>query len=175
MNARGSAIISRLLAAATLLAGAGCGYRLTGADSLPPEIRTIAVRPFENQTSRPEIEQRVTEAIADELSKRGRYRVVTSTEGAQALLEGTVTAYRAEPVQFTEEGRATRVQASVTLRATLTALADDSVIWNQSGLVFREQYEVPEGGDFIDQETLALDEIARGAAGALVTSIFEGW
>ena len=91
------------------------------------------------------------------------------------MLEGTVTAYRAEPVQFTEEGRATRVQASVTLRATLTALADDSVIWNQSGLVFREQYEVPEGGDFIDQETLALDEIARGAAGALVTSIFEGW
>jgi len=59
---------------------------------------------------------------------------------------------------------------------TLRDLPDERVLWNQSGLLFREQYDVPEAeSDFFDRETLALDEIAKGAAGALVTSILEGF
>ena len=152
-----------------------CGYRLAGGGILPENIRVIALKPFTNETSRTEIEQRVTEEIAVEFSKRGRYKVVTTVNGADALLSGSIYEYRTDPVQFTEEGRATRVQAVVSMRATLTDLGTDEILWSQSGLRFREQFDVPETGGFIDQETLALDEIARGAAGALVTSILEGF
>ena len=38
-----------------------------------------------------------------------------------------------------------------------------------------EQFDVPETGEFFDQETLALDDIAAGAADVLVTSILEGF
>ena len=40
---------------------------------------------------------------------------------------------------------------------------------------FREQYDIQESGEFFDEVTLAMDDIATGAAGALVTSILEGF
>lgn len=155
----------------------GCGYKLAGGGGfLPEHIRLIALDPFENRTDRPEIEQRVTEEVASELAKRGKYQVVPRREGADAFLEGAVTEFRTSPVQFNEQGRATRVETAVTIQATLRDLKNDTVLWSQSGLLFREQYDVPETeSDFFDRETLALDEIARGAAGALVTSILEGF
>jgi TolB-like protein len=163
-----------LLAPSAMLAS--CGYHLSGAvTSLPDNIKSIAVLPFENRTNRPEIEQRITEEVADELTRRSRYRVVTDRASADAVLEGAVISYRTSPVQFTSAGRATRVEAFVTLQATLRETLKDEVLWSQSGLIFKEQYDLPESGAFIDQESIALDDIAKGAAGVLITSILEGF
>jgi TolB-like protein len=160
------------------LAGtAGCGYALVGRNTfLPDRIRIIVVTPFENRTQRPQIEQRVTEEVARELSKRGRYRIATDRAGADALLEGAIVDFRTNPVQFNAQGRATRVETVVTVQATLRDLAGDQILWSQSGLLFREQYEVPPNeASYFDLETQALDEIAQGAAVALVTSVLEGF
>jgi TolB-like protein len=156
----------------------GCGYRLagTGAPSyLPEHIKVLVVLPFDNRTTRPEIEQRVTEEVALELSKRGKYEVVSDRRAADAMLEGAITSYRTSPVEFGSESLATRVEAVVTLQATLRELATDEVLWSQRGLIFREQFDVKSTEDFFDEESLALDGIARGAAGALVTSMLEGF
>ena len=163
--------------AVALLLASSCGYRLAGGNTfLPEHIRVVAVTPFENRTTRPEIEQRVTEEVAREFARRGGYRVVADPKGADALLEGAVTDFRTNPVQFNEAGRATRVETVVLLQATVRDLRSDQVLWSQSGLPFREQYDVPETeAEFFDQETIALEEIARGAAGALVSSILEGF
>jgi hypothetical protein len=68
------------------------------------------------------------------------------------------------------------VETVVVLQATLHDLSNEAVLWSQSGLMFRDQYEIPDtAAGFFDEETLALDRIARGAAGTLVTSIFEGF
>jgi TolB-like protein len=165
-----------IVAVATVLT-MGCGYALVGRNTfLPDRIRIIVVSPFENRTTRPEIEQRVTEEVARELAKRGRYEVVTERAGAHALLEGAVADFRTHPVQFNAQGRATRVETVVTIQATLRDLSNEEVLWSQSGLLFREQYEVPPTeSSYFDQETLALDEIARGAASALVNSVLEGF
>ncbi len=163
---------------AALAVAGGCGYRLAGTGSaslFPAHVQALIVVPFENRTTRPEIEQRVTEAVASELSKRGRFSVVTDRSTADAMLEGAVTGYRTSPVEFGADSRATRIEAVVTLRATVRELATDDILWSQDGLVFREQFDVDEGTGYFDREMLALDEIARGAAGALVTSILEGF
>ena len=155
---------------------AGCGYRLAGqGSSLPEHIKIIVIVPFENRTTRPEIEQRVTEELALQFSKRGRYQVVKNRARADAMLEGAILSYRTLPVEFGDDALATRVEAIVTLEATLRDLSSDTVLWSQSGLIFREQYDVKSAEDISDQEIVALDEIARGAAGALVTSILEGF
>ena len=155
----------------------GCGYHLSGrgAGVLPSHVKSLVVMPFENRTKRPEIEQRVTEEVARELSKRGRYEVVTDQANADAILEGAITSYKTAPVEFSSDGLATRLQAVVTLQATVRDLSTDEVLWGQDGLVFREQFDVPETEAFVDEESVALDEIARGAAGALVTAILEGF
>jgi TolB-like protein len=179
---RGGIVLALALAAAC----AACGYRLAGQNTyLPARIRVVAVLPFENRTTRPEIEQRVTEEVSREFSKRRQYRVVTAKDGADAVLEGAVTGFRTDPVQFNSQGRATRVETIVTLDATLRDLSNDEILWSQARLLFRSQYDVQDQGtdlpsgatssQYFDQETLALDEIARGAAGALVNSILEGF
>jgi len=161
-----------------VLALPGCGYRLAGTGRPIPgleNVKVLVVVPFENRTTRPEIEQRVTEEVARELSKRGQYEVVKDRSSADAMLEGAITSYRTSPVEFGTESRATRIEAVVTLQATLRELATDDVLWSQNGLIFREQFDVDETEAFFDEESIALDQLARGAAGALVTAILEGF
>jgi TolB-like protein len=159
-----------------------CGYRPSGYGTsvLPETVSVVAVIPFENRTQRPEIEQRVTEEVAAELSRRGRskagrLRVVTQIGEADAVLEGAVTRYQTRSVEFAANGRATRIEAQVLLQATLREVETDTVLWSQTGLIFKEQFDVPPTGEFFDQETIALDKIARGAAEVLVLSIVEGF
>jgi len=166
-----------LLALSVLATGTRCGYRLagTGGGVLPPDVKVVAVLPFENATTRPEIEQRVTEAVADTMTRRGKYQVVTDADRADAVLDGTVTSFSKTPVLFNAEGRATREEVTVTIRASVRKTSTDEVLWRQSGLIFKEQFDVPATGDFFDLEDRALDGIAEGAALVLVTSILEGF
>ncbi len=161
---------------ASLLVLAGCGYALVGKGTvLPDHIKSVAINAFENRTTRPEIEQRVTEEVAREFSQRGHYRVVSDPQKADAVLDGAIQSWATRPVQFSDAGRAIRVETVVTLQATLRETATDEILWSQSRLIFREQYDIQEEGEFFDEETLALDDIARGAASTLVTSILEGF
>lgn len=167
------------VASAIVLLGllVGCGYQLSGKNTfLPERIKVIFVAPFENRTTRPEIEQRVTEAVAKELSKRGGYRVIASAEGADAILQGAITEYRRNPVAFNAQGRAVRIETVVTLQASLRDLGSSELLWSQGSLVFRQQYDVSEAeATYFDQESTALSEIAQGVASTLVSSIFEGF
>jgi hypothetical protein len=173
-NSRSRAGLALLLA--FTITSVGCGYRLAGQGSLLPDhVKAFLVVPFENRTQRPEIEQLVTAAVTLQLNKRGRYTVVSNRADADAILEGAIAEYRTAPVQFTDELVANRIEAIVRIQATVRDLASDEILWSQEGLIFKEQFEVPQGGTFFDQEILALDEIAAGAASALVTSILEGF
>jgi TolB-like protein len=171
--------VARVMALILLTAGLGCGYRLAGTSSVLPEhVKIIAVLSFDNKTDRPEIEQRVTEAVARELSRRGRYQVVTDPSKADAVLGGTVTSYRTIPVEFTTEGRENRTEATLSIQATLRDTQSDEILWSQSGLIFKEQFDVTEQAQsegYVYLESLALDELARGVASVLATSMFEGF
>jgi len=166
-----------LVAAAAIAFAPGCGYKLAGTGTfLPKSIKTIAVAPFENRTGRPEIEVRTTEAVARELSRHGGYKIVTDKSQADAYLEGAVTDFRTTPVQFNADGRATRVETAVVLRASLRDLASGEILWSQANLLFRDQYDVQQQeANYFDLETTALDTLARGAAQTLVNSITEGF
>jgi len=166
----------------SIMMGTHCGYTLSGLGSsvLPDTVSVVAIVAFENRTRRPEIEQRVTEAVASELARRGRskagrLRIVTQVSDADAVLEGAVTRYQTRTVEFDGNGRATRIEVEVVLQATMRDQSNDEVLWSQSGLIFKEQFDVPATGVFFDQETLAQDDIAKGAAEVLVASIIEGF
>ena len=172
------------------LAAPACGYGLVGTTSvLPDHIEKIQVSSFENRTSRPEIEQRLTEQVAAQLSRRKRYDVVTRREDADAVLEGAVTNYSTVPVRFNSAtGRANRVEVVVVIQASMRDVESDEILWSQTNLSFREQFDVeeeiaveefdaPESArlEFFDEETIAMDRIAAGAASLVIASIFEGF
>jgi len=161
--------------AAVLLSG--CGYHLAGHTStLPPAIKTIGIPTFVNRTNRPELEQRITEHVIDEFSTRGRVRITPKEEGAQAVLHGEILSYTVTPVVISQQGRATRYEILITSHVTLSETATDKILWEDNHFLFKRQYDVgtsPNG--FIDQEIVAIDDVAADFSRSVVTSILEGF
>jgi hypothetical protein len=164
-----------ILASAFLLSS--CGYALVGhSNFLDPTIRTIEIPAFVNRTTRVELEQRVTQAVAEEFVSRGRVRLVTTTNQADAILKGSIDSFNIFPIAF-EQGRATRYQISITAKIELLDhRKEDKVIWKNDQYRFTENYEVNLATtDAFDQETRAIQEIAVRFAEGLLTNLLEGF
>ena len=162
-----------------LLLLTGCGYSLVGNANnlLPPTVKTIQVPAFINRTTRVELEQRVTQAVADEFVSRGRLRLVSVPAEADVILRGSIDSFAIFPVAFNQQGRATQYQISITAKIELVDhRADDKVLWKNDQYRFTENYQVNvESSDAFDQETRAIREIAVRFAETLVTSLLEGF
>jgi outer membrane lipopolysaccharide assembly protein LptE/RlpB len=168
--------VAAALSGAILLTS--CGYALVGrASSLPAHVKTIHVPAFVNRTTRVELEQRVTAAVGEEMVSRGRLRLVSSPGDADSILRGAIESFRIDPVAFNPEGRATQYQISVTAKIELLDHRnDDQVIWKNDHYFFTENYRINlDAIDAFDQETRAINEIARRFAEALVASLMEGF
>lgn len=84
-------------APAALLLLAGCG----GIESeyqpphviIPPHIKTLAVRPFDNQTSQPAIGNKLWLAVTDEFIRDGRIAYVSDESKADGIVVGTIKQY----------------------------------------------------------------------------------
>lgn len=156
----------------------GCGYALVGrGNSLPPDIKTIQVPSFVNKTTRVELEQQVTQAVADELVSRGRLRLVSTPKDADVILRGSIESFGINPVAFNREGQATQYQVLVTARIELLDhRKEDAVFWKNDHYRFTEPYAVDLAvSSSFDQESRAIREIARRFAESLVASLLEGF
>ena len=168
----------RTLAIAALSTLTGCGYALVGhTNFLPPAIKSIEVPSFVNRTTRVELEQRVTQAVAAEFVSRGRLRLVSTPTEADAILHGSIDSFGIYPVAFNSQGRATQYQISITARIDLVDHRnEDKVLWKNDQYRFTENYPINlDSTDAFDQETRAISEIAQRFAQALVTNLLEGF
>ena len=88
--------------AAMLLAVSGyteCYKPVGRGDGLPKHIKTLAIPPFQNPSLRFKVEQRFTAAMVDEALRRARsINVVSTTEGADAVMLGTIKNFAFRPV-----------------------------------------------------------------------------
>ena len=161
------------------LVAAGCGYALVGKSNnlLPPTVHTLSVPAFVNKTTRVELEQRVTQAVADEFVSRGRLRLATQPKEADVILHGSIDSFAIYPVGFNQQGRATQYQVAITAKIELVDhRAEDKVLWKNDQYRFTENYQVNlESTDAFDQESRAIREIAVRFAETLVTNLLEGF
>ena len=155
-----------------------CGYRLAGdADLLPERIRTIAVPAFSNATSEFKIEQYLTQAVVREMLARTRYAVVSSDEGADATLLGTVMLFDAIPQNFDPStGRATSVMTVTRVHVALFDKQDGAELYSNPDLTHRETYEVsadPEA--YVNERDAAMLRASRTMATTLVSGVLSGF
>ena len=149
-----------------LLALTGCLYGFAGG-GLPPAIKTVAVLPFDNQTSEPtltrEIDASVREAVENRLGLRQG-----SERQADALVRGTISRYEPDlPVAYTgndqQQVTVTRRLVQITVSVQIVDQRAGRTLWERSGLVIKGDYEP---GREAEGREKALDE--------LVTNIVEG-
>ena len=172
-----------LLSLAVAYATSGCGYALAGRGTfLPASIRVVAIPQLVNNTTFFQVEQILTEKIRTEFIGRGRYTVIAVPEAADASVTGTVTSISVQPVGFTEQQLASRYLFTLTMNVAFTDARTNEVLWSNSSLIFREEYELStrsntalEGADFLSQERSSFDRIADDIARTVTTAILEAF
>jgi hypothetical protein len=165
-----------LFVAALAATVAGCGYRLRGTGSaLPPRIRTLSVPMFKNQTTRYELDVKLTRAVINEFVARGKVRIGADPAAADAVLEGEITGFIASPIGFSGANQADKYNITVTARVTLKDRTSAEPLFSNPAFVFQQEYDVAPGSSFESVQTEALDKIAEKFARSLVVSILEGF
>ena len=156
----------------------GCGYTLvgTGASALPPNVKTVWVPTFINDTTVVGVEQNLTDAVLRELSARGRLKPSKDRTQADSDLNGRLTSLSVSPVRFDTNGIAVEYQVTVTAVLTLVDRATDKPIFTEPSFVFRQPYVVPGSSrSYYDREREAILALAQPFAQSLVTTILEGF
>jgi hypothetical protein len=160
-------LTSGLLASLSTVALVGCLYGFAGG-GLPSNIKTVALLPFDNQTSEPTLTQEVAVRVRDAVQSRLGLRAASEAQ-ADAVVRGTISRYEPDiPVQYS--GNEGQSQVNVTRRLvhiTVTVQIQDQragkPLWERSGLLLEGDYEQ---GQEAQGRQRALDK--------LVTYIVEG-
>jgi hypothetical protein len=164
----------------------GCGYALVGRGvAIDPSIKVIAVPLFEDDTGKPGIDQQVTEKVIDELLKRGRFEVVQTEAGADAVVKGRLTSYRAVPVGFSDSGgqeqaqaqtEASRYAVTLSARVRYEKVGEKEPIWESNNFSFRDEYDVGDDPQaFFDREDQTIERITTEFARNLVSTMLEAF
>jgi len=157
-------------------AGWGCGYHLRGTgSSLPSHITSISVPMFENNTTRYQLDLKLTQAVIDELVSRGKVEVLDDSGEADAVLAGELTTFNANPIAFSGQAAADRYNITIIAKVILRDLVNNKVVFSNPYFVYQSEYEVPEGTDFETVEQEAIDEISQKFARSLVITMLEGF
>lgn len=182
----GVARSARLLLVLLLASGAavlpGCGYSLAGRGSfLPDYIRVIGVPMFANRTTLFSLDTQMTDKVRAEFLGRGRYRIVPETQNVDAVLTGEVTGVNVAPLSFTAQQLASRYAITMTARVELRDTRENKVLWENPGLVFRQEFEAQSGQSALDpaaffaQDANALDRMTSDFARTIVSAILEAF
>lgn len=174
------ALLGALSAAAVSV---GCGYTLAGRGNfLPSYIRIIGVPLFTNTTSVYDLEQLFTQRVRSELLGRGRYEVLPTTDGADAVLTGAITGVSLSPSGFDQNNQATRYTIRVNLRVEFRDMKAGRVTWENGSLEVVDEYDITSGSgttydpaQFLGQDRAASDRIADTVARRIVSSILEAF
>ena len=172
-----------LLAALALPATSGCGYALAGRGSFLPEyVKTIGVPMFVNRTAIFNIETQLTQKVRSEFIGRGRYRILPDPTGVDAVLNGEVSSVTIAPVSFTNQQLASRYVITMSARVELRDLHEkNKVLWENPGLVFRQDYDAQSGqttldpATFFGQDANALERMSTEFARSIVSAILEAF
>ena len=160
-----------VVACSVVFTFSGCGYRLASKNPGNGGGRTIAVPTFSNQTTTYRIEQRLTEAVRREFIRRTKYKVVASETG-DVLLGGDVLSFMAIPIIFNPQGRGSSYTVFVELNVRLTDAHTGAVLFQNDHWVFREVFELSQNsGEFVPEDTAAVERLARRFASSLVASV----
>jgi hypothetical protein len=171
---------ARLLVPVLALLFSGCGYALMGHGiAVDPSIKRIGVPLFKDNSGKAGLDQRVTQKVIQELLKRHRFDVVQDTTGVDAIIDGQILRYQAQPVVF-EGGAGARTQASryeITLSARIkySKVGAAEPIWEDESFTHKDQYDVGDAAAFFDREEQAIDRLTTTFAQRLVSTMLEAF
>ena len=170
--------ISLLLTTLFFAAGFTDCYKPVTNSGLPKNIRKIAVPAFQTEARglRYRVGSRFTDAVSREIIRRGNgLRVQGSTEGADAVVEGTIRDFSFAGVLLDKAGRARVYEVTIVSAVTIRDLKEDKILYDNQNFIFRDSFEFSEDPrSFFNEEDPAVERIAHAFSEAVVSAIVNG-
>jgi hypothetical protein len=152
-------------------------YKPVTKNQLPSRIRTVAVPAFQNNALRYKIEHRFTEAVINEIVRRGRHlRVQGEREGADAVIDGVIKSFNFSGVLLDERGRARIFEVTISAAVTVRDQVENRVLYDNQNFVFRGEFEFAnDPRTFFNEEDPAVERMARSFAESIVSTLINGF
>ncbi|HEU4595043.1 MAG TPA: LptE family protein [Pyrinomonadaceae bacterium] len=152
-------------------------YKPVRRSGLPSHIKTVAVPAFQNNALRFKIEHRFTDAVTNEIIRRGKgLRVQSETEGADVVVDGVIKNFAFYGVLLDTRGRARIFEVSVTAAVTVRDQVRNRVLYDNQDYVFRGEFEFTDDPrTFFNEEDPAVERLARSFAESLVSTLVNGF
>jgi hypothetical protein len=166
-----------LLFAFVFISGFTECYKPVTKSQLPSHIKTVAVPAFQNNALRFKIEHRFTEAVMNELIRRGHgLRVQSEREGADAVIDGVVKSFGFSGVLLDDKGRARIFEVTITAAVTVRDQHENRVLYDNQNFVFRGEFEFAnDPRNFFNEEDPAVMRMARSFAESIVSTLVNGF
>ena len=157
----------------------GCGYHTVGSSAhLPPGLHTIAVPVFTTRAQAFHTEFAFTQAVIRELNTRTTYKVTNKDQdaAADATLSGVILTQTASPLTYdSSSGQTSSYLITITARVTLTDRSG-RILYQNDALPFHEQYQSTQDiSAFIQEDSPAVQRVARDFAQTIVSAILEAF
>jgi hypothetical protein len=152
-------------------------YKPVTKNQLPTRIRTVAVPAFQNNALRFKIESRFTEAVINEIIRRGRgIRVQGEREGADAVIDGVIKSFTFSGVLLDDRGRSRIFEVTITAAVTVRDQVENRVLYDNQNYVFRGEFEFAnDPRSYFNEEDPAVMRMARSFAESIVSVLVNGF
>lgn len=156
-GARGALSAGCGLAALAALSLGGCNYSFTAGAGLPSHVRTVAIIPFENETTRFDLTQELHEALLRELP-RALGLTLAGEENADAIISGTIRGYDVQAPNYRRGQQAETVQV---LQRQVTLSVQARILDRENYVILWEQ-QLRGNGQYL--EASETEEVGRAEA-----------
>lgn len=155
---------SLLLAASVGACGVHYGF---SEGAFPSNIKTMAVTPFENETSSPELQSELFDTMHTELQRRLGVRDAPE-QSADALVRGKIVSYDVDvPVAYSADPRqatTARRRLQITVDVEIVDQTNGRILWQKKSLRAEGEYaERAEADGRKEAITRIVNDIVEGA------------
>jgi len=153
-------------------------YKPVTNSGMPKNVRRVAVPAFQTEARglRYRVGSRFTEAVGREIIRRGNgLKVQGSTEGADAVVEGTIRDFSFTGVLLDRDGRARVYEVTIVSAVTVRDLKENKILYDNQNFIFRDSFEFSQDPrSFFNEEDPAVERIARAFSESVVSAIVNG-
>ena len=156
----------RILLILLPLIASGCGYHVPGtSDSwVGGDARLAYVRLFENKTAEPYLDNYVTDALVDELSRSRLFELTEDANAAEVLIGGTVDSFTSDAISYSSTDSITDYRATMGITVQVIDNSKDQVMW-QEKMRRSEDYSAAVNKNLqLEGERLTAKQVARRLA-----------
>jgi hypothetical protein len=152
-------------------------YKPVRKTGLPAHIKTVAVPAFQNDAARYKIESRFTDAVINEIIKRGRgLRVQSDAKTADVVIDGVIKEFGFWGVLLDNRGRSRIFEVRIVAAVTVRDQVRNRVVYDNQNYEFRGEFEfTSDPRTFFNEEDPAVQRLSRAFAESLIATLADGF